>query len=300
MVSRQMTGVREIKKAIKEDEAPNTELAQTERAASKRAHPSSARRVATIARHTFRETVRDRVLYNLVLFALLLIAAAIFLSELSAAQEAKIIVDIGLSATLLFGAFIAVFSGTSLVSKEIERRTIYAIFSKPVARGEFLFGKYLGLCLMLALNVAVMSLGVTLALLFVHGGYDPLMPSVWTGVALIYMELSILVALALLFSSFSTPALSIAFTLSVFIISHFSEDLKAFAANAENNSLSRIICRALYYLLPNFSNYSFITPAAHGETRSLAGFALAALYAAAYICALLAASTLIFKRRNFK
>src|ERR1044071_5899432 len=169
---------------------------------------SVARRVAAIARNTFREAVRDRVLYNLVLFVLLLTGGAVFLGELSAAQEAKIIVDMGLSAMLLFGVFIAIFVGVGLVYKEIERRTIYAIFSKPVGRGEFLLGKYLGLCLTLAVNVAVMGAGVSLALLYVNGGWDPLIPTIWPAVLLIYVELMIVVAVALLFSSFSSPALS--------------------------------------------------------------------------------------------
>ena len=134
---------------------------------------ASLSRVATIARNTFREAVRDRVLYNLVLFVLLLTGGAVLLGELSAAQEEKIIVDMGLSAMLLFGVFISIFVGVGLVYKEIERRTIYAIFAKPVGRGEFLTGKYLGLCLTLAVNVAVMGAGVSLALLYVRGGWSP-------------------------------------------------------------------------------------------------------------------------------
>src|SRR5207244_377471 len=118
-------------------------------------------RVAAIARNAFREAVRDRVLYNLVVFALLLIAGAIFLGELSAGQEAKIIVDLGLSAILLFGVFIAIFVGVGLVYKEIERRTLYAILSKPIGRGEFLLGKYLGLCLTLLLIVALCGVGLS-------------------------------------------------------------------------------------------------------------------------------------------
>src|SRR5215217_2350185 len=164
-------------------------------------------RVAAIARNTFREAVRDRVLYNLVLFVLILTGAAVFLGELSAAQELKIIVDVGLSAALLFGVFISIFVGVGLVYKEIERRTIYAIFSKPVGRGEFLLGKYLGLCLTLAVNVAVMGAGVSLALLYVNRGWHPLVLSIWPAVGLIYVELMIVVAVALLFSSFSSPAL---------------------------------------------------------------------------------------------
>src|SRR5687767_5771944 len=160
-------------------------------------------RLIAIARNTFREAVRDRVLYNLVIFVLLLTAAAIFIGELSGGQERKIIVDLGLSAMLLFGVFIAIFVGVGLVYKEIERRTIYAIFSKPVGRGEFLVGKYLGLCLTLLVNVVVMGLGVSLALVYVSRGWDPLILTIWPAVLMIYMELMLITALALLFSSFS-------------------------------------------------------------------------------------------------
>jgi len=168
----------------------------------------SLRRMSAIARNTFREAVRDRVLYNLVLFVLLLTAASIFIGELSGGQERKVIVDLGLSTMLLFGMFIAIFVGVGLVYKEIERRTVYAVFSKPVGRGEFLVGKYLGLCLTLLVNVLVMGVGVSLALLYVSRGWDPLIPTIWPAVLLIYMELMLLTAIALLFSSFSSPALS--------------------------------------------------------------------------------------------
>ena len=256
-------------------------------------------RVAAIARNTFREAVRDRVLYNLVLFVLLLTGAAVFLGELSAAQEAKIIVDMGLSAMLLFGVFIAVFVGVGLVYKEIERRTLYAIFAKPVGRGEFLLGKYLGLCLTLAVNVAVMGAGVSFALLYVSGGWHPLVLSLWPAVALIYVELMILVAVALLFSSFSSPALSALLTFFVFVIGHFSADLQRLSATVGSAS-ARLVFGALYYLLPNLSNYAYITAASHGRTPPAEAFFGAVLYGLAYIVVLLAASVLVFRRRNFK
>jgi ABC-type transport system involved in multi-copper enzyme maturation permease subunit len=259
---------------------------------------SSLGRILTIARNAFREAVRDRVLYNLVLFVLGLTVVAIFVGELSAGQEAKVIVDLGLSAMLLFGTFIAIFVGVGLVYKEIERRTVYAIFSKPVGRGEFLVGKYLGLCLTLALNVAVMGLGVTLALIYVRGGWNPLALSIWPAVLLIYMELMIVTAVALLFSSFSTPSLSALLTFFVFIIGHFSADLRSFSATGTMSA--RLLFGALYYLLPNLSNYSFITPAAYGQTPTRAVMLGAFAYAVIYSAVLLSAATLIFNRRNFK
>jgi ABC-type transport system involved in multi-copper enzyme maturation permease subunit len=261
--------------------------------------PSSRRRIMAIARNTFREAVRDRVLYNLVLFVLLLSVSAVFLGAASASQDAKIIVDLGLSAMLLFGAFIAIFVGVGLVYKEIERRTLYTIFAKPVGRSEFLLGKYLGLCATLAVNVAVMGAGVTLVLLYVVRGTTPLVGALWPTVALIYCELTILTAVALVFSAFSSPIVSALGSVAVFVIGHFSLELKGFA-NVIDSAPLRGLLIGIYYLLPNLSTFSLITPAAHGITPPAGHLAVAALYALAWDVALLALAALTFARRDFR
>lgn len=257
------------------------------------------RRVAAIARNAFREAVRDRVLYNLVVFVLLLIAGAIFVGEISAGQEAKIIVDLGLSAILLFGVFIAIFVGVGLVYKEIERRTLYAILSKPIGRGEFLLGKYLGLCLTLLVNVAIMGAGLSLALIFVKRGWDPSTLRIWPAILLIYIELAILTGVAMLFSAFSSPALSALLTFFVFVIGHFSGDLKTLA-NSMSSAPTRWVFAGLYYLLPNFTIFNAITAAAHGQAPPGRALLAAAGYGLIYIGVLLAATSLVFKRRNLK
>ena len=261
--------------------------------------PSSRRRVVAIARNTFREAVRDRVLYNLVLFVLLLSVGAIFLGAASASQDAKIVVDLGLSATLLFGAFIAIFVGVGLVWKEIERRTVFAIFAKPVGRGEFLLGKYLGLCVTLAVNVAVMGIGVTLVLVYVVQGTTPLLLALWPTAALIYLELTILTAVALLFSSFSSPIFAVFGSLAVFVIGHFTADLKGFAALFDAVA-ARGGLTVLYYALPNLSTFSQITPAAYGLVPPPGYLAAALAYAVAWDVALLVGAMLLFARRDFK
>ena len=257
------------------------------------------RRVAAIARNAFREAVRDRVLYNLVVFALLLIAGAILLGELSAGQEAKIIVDLGLSAILLFGVFIAIFVGVGLVYKEIERRTLYAILAKPIGRGEFLLGKYLGLCLTLLVNVIVMGVGLSLALIYVKRGWNPLVARIWPAILLIYVELMILTGVAMMFSAFSSPALSALLTFFIFVIGHFSADLKMLSQST-GNAPARWLLAALYYGLPNLANYNFITLAAHGQSPAPRIMLLEISYALVYVAVLLAATILIFSRRNLK
>ena len=241
--------------------------------------------------------MRDRVLYNLVLFVLLIIACAILLGDLTDGHEARTIVNVGLNAMLLFGAFIAIFVGVGLVSKEIEKRTVFAIFAKPVGRGEFIVGKYLGLCLTLAVNVLVMGLGVSLALLYVGGG--DLARTIWGSVLLIFFELTILTAVAILFSSFSSPALSALLTFFVFVIGHFSSSLRDLAANLAS-PVAGYVFEAIYYLLPNLSHFTFVTNAAHGQVPPISMAVGAIVYALVFDAVLTAATILIFRRRNFK
>ncbi len=255
------------------------------------------KRIFSIASNTFREAVRDRVLYNLVLFVLLITASAIFLGELTAGQEARTIVNLGLGACLLFGAFISIFVGVSLVSKEIEKRTVYAIFSKPISRAELILGKYLGLCLTLLVNVLVMGVGVSLALLYVGGSSFALL--IWGAVFLIFLELTILIAVAILFSSFSSPALSALLSFFVFIIGHFSASLNELANNL-GSSFAKFFFGAIYYVLPNLSLYVFRTETAHGIAPPASMIFGATGYAAVYVAILLVITILIFSRRNFK
>ena len=254
-------------------------------------------RIISIAKNTFREAVRDRVLYNLVLFVLLLIACAILLGDLTDGQEARTIVNIGLNAMLLFGTFIAIFVGVGLVSKEIEKRTVFAVFSKPIGRGGFIVGKYLGLCLTILVNVLVMAAGVSVALLYV--GNTQLAGSIWGSVFLIFLELAITTAVAILFSSFSSPALSALLTFFVFIIGHLSASLLELAMSLGSKSAIYFF-GVIYYLLPNLAHYSFRTEAANGLIPNGPMLFGGIAYAAVYIAILLTGTILIFSRRNFK
>src|SRR6185369_9554246 len=245
----------------------------------------------TIAKNTFREAIRDKVLYNLVVFVLLITACAILLGELTDGQEARTIVNIGLNSMLLFGVFISIFTGVGLVSKEIEKRTVFAIFSKPVRRAEFLVGKYLGLCLTLLVNVAVMGAGISLALIYVKGG--SLVYSIWGGIFLIYLELAILTAIAILFSSFSSAALSALFTFLVFIIGHMSASLRDLASGIGSKTAT-VFFDILYYLLPNLAHFSFRTESANGMVPNSAMMGGGALYALVYIIIVLTISVRIF------
>ncbi|MGA9770858.1 MAG: ABC transporter permease [Blastocatellia bacterium] len=271
---------------------------QTMPAASVRSKTRTGK-IAVIALNTFRESVRDRVLYNLILFVLLLVCASVFISELSINQETKFIATLGLSSMLVFGALIAIFIGVGLVYKEIDKRTIYNLLSKPVHRHEFIIGKYFGLCVTLLVNSAVMTLGTELALVYVNHGLVPLQLSVLSAAYLIYLELALLVAVALMFSTFSTPMLAALYTFAVYVIGHFSADLKL-AAELSESIVVRGLLTVLYYIVPNLSNFGFITEASHGQVVPLRMAVSATVYAIVYISILLSASVLIFQRRNFK
>lgn len=260
---------------------------------------SGARRVRAIALNTFRESIRDRVLYNLILFVLILVAASVFVSDLSLDMESQFTAALGLSAMVVFGALIAIFIGVGLVYKEIDKRTIYSLLSKPVHRHEFILGKYAGLCLTLLVNSAVMVLATELALLYVNGKFVPLQTAVLAASFLVYLELVLVVAVALMFSSFTTPMLSALFSFAVYVIGHFSKDLLVMAS-LSGSTTTRVVLTTLYYLLPNLSNFGFITEASHGRIVPLGMAASATVYATVYVGILLSAAVLIFQKRNFK
>jgi Cu-processing system permease protein len=256
-------------------------------------------RIRAIALNTFRESVRDRVLYNLILFVLILVAASVFVSDLSVNIESEFTAALGLSAMLVFGAFIAIFIGVGLVYKEIDKRTIYNLLSKPVHRYEFIFGKYLGLCVTLLVNSVVMLLATELAILYVNGSFVRLQVAVLAAAYLIYLELALLIAVALMFSSFSTPLLSALFSFAVYIIGNFSRDLLQMAAISDS-VVAHAVLKVIYYLVPHLSNFSFITEASHGKIVPARMAVAATVYAIVYIGILLSAAMLIFQKRNFK
>jgi ABC-type transport system involved in multi-copper enzyme maturation permease subunit len=257
------------------------------------------RRVASIAFHTFKESVRERVLYSLVAFALLLIAAAILFSSISVGIGEIILVNLGLTSISVFGLLIAIFIGIGLVWKEIERRTIFNILSKPVRRAEFILGKYLGLLLTLVINTAIMTLGFYAALFYQKRTLEASDLVALEAVYFILLELAIVVGLALLFSCLSTPVLSAVFTFSLYVIGNFLADIRWFGQET-GSTLVQGLTSGIYYLLPNFSNFSVISQVAHGER--VPGYLLAAnsLYALLYVSILLGAAVLIFEEREFK
>jgi ABC-type transport system involved in multi-copper enzyme maturation permease subunit len=253
-------------------------------------------KIAAIALTTFREAVRDRILYTILVFALLLIGASVILATLSIGQEGKIVKDLGLASSSLFGTFIAIFLGIGLVSKEIERRTIYAIVAKPIYRFQFLLGKYIGLALTLLVTVGVMALLVVGLSWTVDGHWTP---GLLLAATLDFLSLMMVTAVAILFSTFSTPTLSAMFTLAVFVIGRLSGDLRLFAEQYAGPGLRQLL-EGMYLVLPDLSRFQIGSRVVHGLPISPAELLAAATYGLAYILVLLLLAIGIFERRDFK
>jgi len=265
--------------------------------------------IGPIAVNVFRESVRDKVLYNLVAFAVLLMGASYLIGQLTVGQDLKIIKDLGLAATSLFGLMIAVFIGIGLVSKEVERKSIYSLLAKPIRRTEFIAGKYAGLLLTLAVNIGAMTLALYAVLAVMLFTQPPAVKAVWEApaldpallkaVVLIYAELAIVTACALLFSSFSTPILSAALTIGLFVIGQFNADLAHFE-NVVESRAAAWLARALYYALPNLAPFDVKAAVVHGQAVPVGYVLLTLGYAATYIGVLLLLTMVIFSRRDFK
>jgi ABC-type transport system involved in multi-copper enzyme maturation permease subunit len=265
--------------------------------------------VGRIAVNVFKESVRDKVLYNLVLFAILLIAASLLLGQLTAGQEVKIIKDLGLAATSLFGLFIAVFIGIGLVSKEVERRSIYALLTKPISRPQFVVGKYLGLLLTLGVNLSIMAV----ALYAVLAGTDwftsegvrktweapAVDPQLLKAILLIFGQLSLITSVALLFSTFSSPLLSAAMSFGLFIVGQFNQDLRNFEQAVDSRVLAHMI-QGISYVLPNLAPFDVKSQVVHAQPVTWAYIGATLAYGVTYVTALLVLASWIFSRRDFK
>jgi ABC-type transport system involved in multi-copper enzyme maturation permease subunit len=256
-------------------------------------------RIGVVAWNTFREAVRDRVLYNLVFFALLMMGAAILVGQISIGIEQMVIVSLGLGAISVIGLLMAVFIGVALVSKEMDKRTLYALLAKPVRRWEFLLGKFGGLLLTLTINTAAMSAGLFAALFYVKHALVRADAVALVAIYFILLKLAIVVALALLFSCYTTPLLAILFTAGLYVSGLFVREMRGLHGETLAPAVQAFL-RWLSYLLPNFENFDVMAAAAHGRAIPSTLIVQNTAYAALYCAIVLAAAMAIFSRRNLK
>jgi ABC-type transport system involved in multi-copper enzyme maturation permease subunit len=258
------------------------------------AAPRATAAIRAIALNTFREAIRDRVLYLLLGFALVLIGAARLLSMLTVGDEDKIVKDVGLSAISFFGVLTAGFVGVSLVFKEIERKTVYTLLAQPLRRWQFVAGKFAGLVAVLAMMVGLMSVALA-GLLLVRGVPPwPLLPAV----ALIFVELTVVTAFALLFSTVTRPILAAVSTFAVWVMGHLSWSLRLLEDELAPGP-QRIVVEAFYWLLPHLDRLDVKSEVVHGIDLAPAFFPIAAAYGLGYAALVLVVACFAFERRDF-
>jgi len=248
-----------------------------------------------VAFNTFRESIRDKVLATLLVFAALVMGSARVIQPLALGEESKIIKDLGLSAIALFCVLIAVLVGGRIVYKEVEKRTIYIVLSKPVRRWEFIFGKYFGLLAVLFVSLVVMTLLFYLILFVLR--VDGSAYLLWS-VLMTLMELAVLTAVAVLFSAFTTPITGAVFTFAVYFVGHLTRDLRLLAAMSPS-PVVKLVSQFLYYVLPNFANFNIRGEVVNNALLDPSALMLAVLYAAVYTATLLFISVAIFNRKEF-
>jgi len=270
----------------------------------------SATRVQLVAWHVFKEGARDRVLFTMVGFAVLLFGASLLLGQLTAGQDLKIIKDLGLAVIEVSGVLMSVLIGVGLVAREIDKRSIYGLLARPLRRWEFILGKYLGLLMTLAVNVAVMTVALYAVLAWMQWTAAPAVRASWEApaldpamliaVVLLMGELAVLTAVALFFSTFSSSALwSTLFSLGVFVAGQFSGQLRELAT-AVGSRAAGAVGTALGLILPAFGAFDVKSQVVHGLAIPLEFVGMTMAYAALYAAAVLTATIAVFNRRDFQ
>ena len=253
-------------------------------------------RVFTIANNGFQEVIRDRILYFIGFFSLLLILAQRIIPEIAAGTHEKILLDFGIGAIAILSVIVAIFVGTALINKEIEKRTLLMLIPKPISRAELILGKHLGLTAVLGVTVAIM-MGIYLAVLsFSQISY----PTGALAIAAVYLllELSLIVAVAILFGVFTSSILATLLSFGVYLMGHFSEDLVELGKLSENASIESLTT-SLYLVLPNLSRLDLKNEAVYGLLPSSTDLLQHALYGILYTALLLIISMMIFAQKEF-
>lgn len=253
-------------------------------------------RIWALAASTVRELVRDKVLYSILFFAALLLLVSLAMKEITIGDSDKVVRGVALAGISAMGSVIAVFLGVQLVHKEIERKTIYTLASKPIPRWQILLGKYLGLWLTLLLELGILTVFYTL----IVGSRQGLPSSgVYLAIGMLMVELSLLTAWSTLFSTFASPLMASAYSICVYLIGHFTDDLQAFGEASDNPSF-KLVADVVYRVLPNLELFNIRTEAVLNIPVPAGELGWAVLYGLGYTTVVLAVAVAVFERRDFK
>ncbi|NER80958.1 MAG: ABC transporter permease subunit [Leptolyngbya sp. SIO1D8] len=258
----------------------------------------SLSRTWVIANSVFKEVIRDRVLYLVVLYAVFLFAIAALLPEIAAGAQGKITLDLGLAGIHLLGLVVTVFVGTGLINKEIEKRTVLVIMAKPVSRLEFILGKHLGLSAVLTILIGLLT-AIYLVVLTVNQIPFSFL-SILLAVFFTLVEMSLLTTVAMVFGTFTSSLLATLLTIAVYLMGHLSQDMVALGQLSENVDLQRV-ANGMYLILPDLERLNLRNEAIYGMALIPSALDLTGhlIYGLFYIVLLLTIAVVIFARRQF-
>jgi len=254
------------------------------------------KRLWALAINTFREAVRDRVLYSILFFAVGVLALSLAIDDITIGDQAKVVRSVAQGSVDVFGSIIAMFLGVSVIHKELERKTVYTVLSRPLPRWIFVLGKYAGLMLTVLVEVTVLVV-VYSGFMLIRG--DPPDLTLFVSMLMLVVELALLTAWATLFSAYSAPTTAAAFTLAVFVIGHLADDIWLYGKQADAESV-RSVARALYWGLPNFEVFSIREAAVHKDAVPWDRIGPGILYGFGYTVAVLGGAMAIFQRKDVK
>jgi len=253
-------------------------------------------RIWAIVENTFKESLRQRILMLLIIFSVLVIVVSVFLEPFALGEAPKILRDFGIAAASLFGVLIVIIIGSTLIHKDIEKRTIYTVITKPVKRSEIIIGKFLGLLLLIAILQCAMIVIHQLVIFIYEGAFD--LPLFIT-IPFSLLEIMILLGILLLFSSFSSPTISAIMGIIFFVIGHASPDLKLFADQV-NVAILKYLAYGFYYILPNLENFNLRIDLVYKLPIHLDQLLFSICYGLIYTIFLLYVSIIVFEKREFK
>jgi ABC-type transport system involved in multi-copper enzyme maturation permease subunit len=254
------------------------------------------RHVLALARNTYRETVRDRIFYLVAVFGFVMLASTAVLSPLTVGAQAKIMTDVGLAAMVVFGLLVVVFVGSSMVRKEMDKGTIVTILAKPVGRREYLVGKFLGLNLTLTAMLLVMAAMFALLLFLAPGDFSPrFLPAVY----LALLELTLVNAVAVFFSTCVSSVLAAVFTLGAFVVGHLSQALREFG-RLQAGPLQEKVADVVYYIVPNLEVFNVRGAVVHGDAVGASHLLWATVYGVGWTLLLLLLAGGVFARKELR
>lgn len=253
-------------------------------------------RVFTIANNGFQEVMRDRILYFIGFFTLLLVLAQRIIPEIAAGTHEKILLDFGIGAISILSVIVAIFVGTALINKEIEKRTLLMLIPKPISRAELILGKHLGLTTVLAVMITIM-MGIYLAMLSLSDISYPL-GALTTAGGYLLLELALIVAVAILFGVFTSSILATLLSFGIYLMGHFSEDLVELGKLSKNASIESLTT-SLYLVLPNLSRLDLKNEAVYGLLPNPTDLLNHAVYGLLYTALLLIISMMVFAQKEF-